>query len=390
MWSPDGSRIATSGHDNMVKVWEAATGTELFSFFAPSVVDMAWSPSSDRLIIATQEGTAQVWNLAPTLLKVTGPEIWGRENWSIVAAWSPTGDRVARGFYGGTAKVWNVETGEELLLLSGHSWAVWGIAWSPSGDRIVTGGGMDHGRAIVWDATSGRRLHTYSAPWDQVLLIKWSPDGRRIATASWAGEPKVWDPDTGARFILQGHVGPVMDITWSPDGARIATAGLEDGTAKVWDAVTGHVIRDLYPEGSESSVRSVAWSPDGTRIATSGLSGCRIWDASTGAELLAFGVDAFISWSRTGDRILGGSIDGIARIWDANTGAELVRYDMGSPGTATWSPDGRRIATASLDGALKVFPAWQTTQELIDYAKECCVVRELTAEEREQFGLPPH
>jgi hypothetical protein len=62
---------------------------------------------------------------------------------------------------------------------------------------------------------------------------------------------------------------------------------------------------------------------------------------------------------------------------------------MGSPGTATWSLDGRRIATASSDGALKVFPAWQTTQELIDYAKECCFVRELTDEEREQFGLPP-
>ena len=27
-------------------------------------------------------------------------------------------------------------------------------------------------------------------------------------------------------------------------------------------------------------------------------------------------------------------------------------------------------------------------QELIDYAYECCVFRELTAEERELFGLP--
>ena len=31
---------------------------------------------------------------------------------------------------------------------------------------------------------------------------------------------------------------------------------------------------------------------------------------------------------------------------------------------------------------------WQSTEELIDYAYECCVWRELTAEEREQFGLP--
>jgi hypothetical protein len=54
-----------------------------------------------------------------------------------------------------------------------------------------------------------------------------------------------------------------------------------------------------------------------------------------------------------------------------------------------WSPDGKRIVVSSSDGTAKVLPAWQTTQELIDHAKECCVVRELTPEEREQFGLPP-
>jgi hypothetical protein len=30
---------------------------------------------------------------------------------------------------------------------------------------------------------------------------------------------------------------------------------------------------------------------------------------------------------------------------------------------------------------------WQSTEELIQYAKECCVFRELTPEERQQFGL---
>jgi hypothetical protein len=38
----------------------------------------------------------------------------------------------------------------------------------------------------------------------------------------------------------------------------------------------------------------------------------------------------------------------------------------------------------------KALPAWQTTQELIDYARDCCIVRELTDAGREQFGLPLH
>jgi hypothetical protein len=34
-----------------------------------------------------------------------------------------------------------------------------------------------------------------------------------------------------------------------------------------------------------------------------------------------------------------------------------------------------------------VWRVWQTTEELVEYAKECCVIRELTEAERVQFGL---
>ena len=81
-------------------------------------------------------------------------------------------------------------------------------------------------------------------------------------------------------------------------------------------------------------------------------------------------------------------MDGTARVWDINSGVELVRYAIGGmTDEADWSPDGTRIVVAHYDGTARVFPAWQTTQELIDYAKECCVVRELTDDERQQFGL---
>jgi hypothetical protein len=35
-----------------------------------------------------------------------------------------------------------------------------------------------------------------------------------------------------------------------------------------------------------------------------------------------------------------------------------------------------------------VWRVWQTKQELVDYAKECCVIRQLTPAERQQYGLP--
>ena len=55
---------------------------------------------------------------------------------------------------------------------------------------------------------------------------------------------------------------------------------------------------------------------------------------------------------------------------------------------ASWSPEGNYIAVSDFDGNLWIFPAWQTRDELVEYAKECCVIRDLSPEERERFGLP--
>ena len=53
-----------------------------------------------------------------------------------------------------------------------------------------------------------------------------------------------------------------------------------------------------------------------------------------------------------------------------------------------WSPDGKYVAVAMEATPMEIWRVWQSTEELVDYANECCVFRALTAAEREQFGLP--
>jgi hypothetical protein len=56
---------------------------------------------------------------------------------------------------------------------------------------------------------------------------------------------------------------------------------------------------------------------------------------------------------------------------------------------AAWSPDMTHIAFGPGDGTIQIFDVhWHTREELIAYARECCLIRELTADERELFGLP--
>jgi hypothetical protein len=64
-------------------------------------------------------------------------------------------------------------------------------------------------------------------------------------------------------------------------------------------------------------------------------------------------------------------------------------YDLGGnwPNGAL-SPDGTKMLIASDDGKTSLYPTWLTKEVLIAYAKDCCLVHELTPEERELFGLP--
>ncbi|MCJ7660041.1 MAG: hypothetical protein MUO67_12925, partial [Anaerolineales bacterium] len=78
-------------------------------------------------------------------------------------------------------------------------------------------------------------------------------------------------------------------------------------------------------------------------------------------------------------------------VWDLATGTQLLSYEVGGFNAPAYSPDGSYVligSTEGNEGSLQVFPTWHSTEELIDYAKQCCVFRELTAEERELFGLP--
>ena len=68
-----------------------------------------------------------------------------------------------------------------------------------------------------------------------------------------------------SQAVLLGHEDEVLDGMFSPDGTRIVTCS-EDGTARLWDAVTGKELAILPSRGK--SVISVAFSPAGAEIVT--------------------------------------------------------------------------------------------------------------------------
>jgi WD40 repeat protein/DNA-binding SARP family transcriptional activator len=401
-WSATGERIVLSDRQGRVSAWEAASGRELVELVAHTGATQAsWLPDDSGFVTKGSDGKARLWKLSTAELDVGCRPDCPVSNWGGLDGtpiWSPDGSQVARHYWDGTVRVWDTGSGTETLRFQHHGQpfgnpAVTTIAWSPDGDRILSG--ANTGELRIWDSITGQLLLAFPVGevgdqwhWD----AHWSPRGDRILSCGFDQRAVVWDAATGQALTVYAEHDP-WACAWSPDGTRIVSvdAWTGHGPARVWDAATGETLLTLHPDDFPFANTAVAWSPEGARIVTFGEDYIgRTWDALSGEQLGSFTVAGEANgaeWSPSGDRFLVTNPGGIT-MWDAATLQETSTYPAVTPGSGRWSPDGTAIAIGYFDGDLKIYPAWQSLEELVTYAKDCCVFRELTPEERTKFGLP--
>ncbi|WP_298380895.1 AAA family ATPase, partial [Azospirillum sp.] len=192
----------------------------------------------------------------------------GHKGMVIAASFSPGGRRIVTASSDGTARVWDLSGDKPTAtILEGHESIVSRASFSPDGRRIVTASWDDTAR--VWDLSRDKPTATIlEGHKGAVTEASFSPDGRRIVTASSDNTARVWDlsGDKPTATILEGHKGMVNAASFSPDGRRIVTA-LSDKTARVWD-LSGAKPTATILEGHKDTVRSASFSPDGRRIVT--------------------------------------------------------------------------------------------------------------------------
>ena len=192
-----------------MKVWDAQTGQELFSFRIGPSSRVAFSPDGKRLATASGrwQGVPKGWDGVP-----------------------------------GDVKVWDTQTGQELLSLKGFAGPYPSLAFSPDGKRLASShrlsnsaGPAGPGEIKVWDAQTGQELFTLKGHIAEIKNIVFSPDGKRLASsARWTNAVKVWDAQTGQELFNLKAGGEINSLAFSPDGHWLV--GDPGGTVTIWDA----------------------------------------------------------------------------------------------------------------------------------------------------------
>lgn len=286
-FSPDGQWLAAVGSDNTVRQWNVSTGEPRgepiilrrrvqFFCYSPDGQgllasdfedDIAWlyeassgrlighTPTREgrvlhadfspdgRIITASEDGTARIWNgltLQPLLepLRHKGVVLWSR--------FSHDGHSVATASESGTARLWNAKTGEPIGEPMNHRAPVWTIEFSPDDLLVVTA--SQNGAARLWDAKTGRAVSESFTYKGNYLSARFSPDGHRVLAISDSDGPRVWDvpPALGTNSAFAAVL---VDLAEAVIGKRVNGQGAVESVASDRLAQIRQRVADLPRDG---------------------------------------------------------------------------------------------------------------------------------------------
>jgi WD40 repeat protein len=297
-WSPDSTLVATdwgAGLDarpRHLQIWDVRKGEPLAPLVGHrlGVNTFEWSADSRRLLTASEDGTARVWDArtGATLTEIVFEQLNAdkytdslvkaalttkklAEFASVAAIFAADDSRV---LVSSTAKPPRLYTaaGQQIASLAlpppppPPAWAQAALmqptytffplpTLSPDASLVVTHDGEG---VRVWDASTGERRYTifgaggdcYFSPDSKLILTTWRGNPFKLTSAE-TSSLKLWDAATGKLVrSFDGLPTPFL-IFWSPDGAKLVVVGAGEAKTRLIDVGAGRVVAKLPWEGCE-------------------------------------------------------------------------------------------------------------------------------------------
>jgi WD40 repeat protein len=288
-FSTDGVRLAVSGVDDQVSMWEVATATQLYTI-AETSLSLGFGGDGNTLFTyaaapnpadpnAPILGPAHSWRLSDGQ-QVSSIQKAGSVAPEVAPVLTKKGAVVVPSAAG--LDVYNARTAHLDFTIP--------LPGAPTSLIVSNGGGTIvatvPGITFIFDAGAGAIQAQIDNQGDcTVTPIAFSPDSKTLLAADGcAGNFVIWNPLNGAEIIRFGdlsHFGSFAGFT--PDGSAVvacAAVTTDDNACQVWNVASGELMASLpFPAElpaafrQEGAVVTGDISPDGFGLAVSFTSG---------------------------------------------------------------------------------------------------------------------
>lgn len=339
---PHGTWLATRGDEPAARLWRLRGNDGAATVDSTSTDPVAtwFGGSPERLHVAERDGVVDAWSRtgATAAWAVHHPE-------PLIAAGPCAGSRLIFTCGRTRMQLWDAMSGAEAGPAFQPGQPIVLAAADPTVEQVAVV--LEDGMVRIW---SRQGEHTISS---KARRLEFSPAGGELLVIE-NGGARVWDAVTGKPVspIVAEPEGEAK-AHFSPDGTRVVqwSAATRSGrsVARIWNARTGVIETELQPHWRATN--EVVFSPDGRLTASGGDDhSLLICDARTGAavrppcthrqqvERVGFSPDAAIVWSMDDDDIT---------LWDTAS-AKPIGARLRHPGDVSaisWSPDSRLLVT---------------------------------------------
>jgi WD40 repeat protein len=187
--SPDNKKLAMSHDDEPITLWSVETGEKLRTFDSHNggVRNIVWSPDSELIMTASQDGNMVLWNANYGMTAIIDPirSPLGHHDMVMCMKFSSKSTMLVSGGADKKVLIWTLPDmkarGSRIQprarILEGHQGMVMAVCLSPDEKTLVSW--CDEGNVRVWDVATGRQTRVLlEAP--HVHGVLWSRDGRHV------------------------------------------------------------------------------------------------------------------------------------------------------------------------------------------------------------------
>ncbi len=348
-WSPDGMRIATGSDDGRAQVFEVATRKRI-AVFPIAGADVVWraefSLSGQELLTCSDNGQIQRWNIATG--KPIGPPLQvGTLGGFWNMAVSPDRRLLATGGRDNEVRLWKVPSfepiGEPIVRFVRPT----ALAFSADSDRLFIG--SNEGSAFIYTIAT-RALEALPRTTHPYRDVVSAPDGSSFAIASGY---RLTHADSETALSIGGSIignSPIIAVAYAPD-RRVIAAGDERGRIQFYTLPASRSVGPAMPHPRGEITLRLAFERDGQTLLSATRLGVTRWNTLTGQRVSSrelFHQTKLLSaaFSRDGKWLGTGAYFGYFDLYDLNSWTRSgfdERYLSEGVDVVAWLADGRRL-----------------------------------------------